>query len=291
MSSNNSGFDFDLDRYLRVAGATKPELFDWSAPQPALDDEALFCLGYMMDVESHTIIYLRDLLSTSVVRETEVTAFLSCWAYEEFFHSLLLRRFLAAQGVAIEDRRFAELRSRRSLIDRTIRPVSAIMSRLTRHFPAVHMTWGAINELSTLTGYQSLIRRTDPARENGARPSLLTAILERIIKDERRHFAFYFNQARRRLRAPAAQKLTAFLLRRFWTPVGTSVRGDDAMRRVCRFLFPAESGIARMTALDTTIARLPGLGWFDLGVRYCEGVQSLPHLTPGAPSATLSCPT
>ncbi|HEY6420638.1 MAG TPA: hypothetical protein VIX59_16720 [Candidatus Binataceae bacterium] len=270
MSNNNS--DFDLDRYLRVSGATKPEQFDWSAPQPALNDEALFCLGYMMDVESHTIVYMRDLLSTLVVRETEVTAFLSCWAYEEFFHSLLLRRFLAAQGVAIEDRRFAELRSRRSLIDRTIRPVSAILSRLTRHFSAVHMTCGAINELSTLTGYQSLIRSTDPAGESGARPSLLTVMLERIIKDERRHFAFYFNQARRRLRAPAAQKLTAFLLRRFWTPVGTSVRGDDAMRRVCRFLFPSESGIARMTELDATIARLPGLGWFDLGARYCERV-------------------
>jgi hypothetical protein len=32
---------------------------------------------------------------------------------------------------------------------------------MTRHFPAVHMTFGAINEISTLTGYQALISRTD----------------------------------------------------------------------------------------------------------------------------------
>ena len=156
---------FDLDRYLRVCGATKPECFDWTAPQPRLSDDALFTIAYMMDIESHTIVYLRDLLSTRVVRDNEVTAFLSCWAYEEFFHSLLLRRFLATQEVAIDDQRFADLRSRTSLADRIIRPGIAILSRVTRHFPAVHMTFGAINEISTLTGYQALISRTDFAHD------------------------------------------------------------------------------------------------------------------------------
>lgn len=69
---------FDLDRYLRVSGATKPESFDWTAPPPRLSDDALFTIAYMMDIESHTIVYLRDLLSTRVVLENEVTA-LSCW--------------------------------------------------------------------------------------------------------------------------------------------------------------------------------------------------------------------
>ena len=266
---------FDLDRYLRVCGATKPEIFDWTLPQPRLGDDALFTIAYMMDIESHTIVYLRDLLSTRVVRDNEVTAFLSCWAYEEFFHSLLLRRFLATQGVAIEDQRFAELRSRTSLADRVIRPTIALLSRITRHFPAVHMTFGAINEVSTLTGYQALIARTDSSRDRSDSPRpLLTIILERIIKDERRHYAFYFNQARRRLRAPAAQRLTAFLVRHFWTPVGVTVRGDPAMRRVCAYLFPGESGVERLSGVDRSIARLPGLQWFDLGARYARRVQA-----------------
>jgi hypothetical protein len=265
---------FDLDRYLRVCGATKPECFDWTLPQPRLGDDALFTIAYMMDIESHTIVYLRDLLSTRVVRDNEVTAFLSCWAYEEFFHSLLLRRFLATQGVAIEDQRFAELRSRTSLADRVIRPTIALLSRITRHFPAVHMTFGAINEVSTLTGYQALIALTDSTRDRSDSPRpLLTTILERIIKDERRHYAFYFNQARRRLRAPAAQRLTAFLVRHFWTPVGVTVRGDPAMRRVCAYLFPGESGVERLGGVDRSIARLPGLQWFDLGARYARRVQ------------------
>ena len=266
---------FDLDRYLRVCGATKPQCFDWTAAQPRLSDDALFTIAYMMDIESHTIVYLRDLLSTRVVRDNEVTTFLSCWAYEEFFHSLLLRRFLATQDVAIDDQRFAELRSRTSLADRFIRPGIAILSRLTRHFPAVHMTFGAINEISTLTGYQALISRTDfaPDRSDSQRP-LLTTILQRIIKDERRHFAFYFNQARRRLRVLAARRLTALLVRNFWTPVGVTVRGDPAMRRVCAYLFPGERGVERLGAVDKSIARLPGLEWFDLGARYARRVQA-----------------
>ncbi len=64
---------FDLDRYLRISGATKPECFDWTTPRPRLSDDALFTIAYMMDIESHTIVYLRDLLSTHVVRRVQAT--------------------------------------------------------------------------------------------------------------------------------------------------------------------------------------------------------------------------
>ena len=267
-----TNLSFDLDRYLRVSGACKPAAFDWERPQPRLSNEALFCLAYMMDIESHTIVYLRELLSTEIVRDVEVTAFLSCWAYEEFFHSLLLRHFLGRQGVEIDDRRFSELRRRRSLADQVIVPIARLVSRVTHHFPAVHMTWGAINEFSTLIGYQAVICQTDPGAARGE-PALLTTILERIIKDERRHFAFYFNQARARLRPVAAQRLTSFLLRRFWTPVGVTVRGDESMRRVCAFMFPDDTGLSALGRLDLRIRALPGLEWFNLGRRYAEGTR------------------
>jgi hypothetical protein len=109
----NPDHDFDLDRYTRLSGATRPDSFDWSAQGPPLNEEALFCLGYMMDIESHTIIYLRELLSTSVIEDVTITSFLSCWVYEEFFHSQVLKRFLQSQGVAVDDRRFASLRRRK----------------------------------------------------------------------------------------------------------------------------------------------------------------------------------
>jgi hypothetical protein len=93
--------------------------------------------------------------------------------------------------------------------------------------------------------------------------------MTRIIKDERRHFSFYFNQARRMLQDPTARRLTSFIVRHFWTPVGTPVRGDTDAHRICAFLFPGDEGLAQLTEMDGVIARLPGLEWFDLGTRFC----------------------
>jgi len=79
-AKQTADYRFNLEKYLRAAGGARPEAFDWSDPGPRLDDEALFCLGYMMDIESQTIIYLREMLSTAVAEDVSITAFLSCWA-------------------------------------------------------------------------------------------------------------------------------------------------------------------------------------------------------------------
>jgi hypothetical protein len=52
------------------------------------------CLAYMMDIESHTSVYLRDLLATPAAFDPDVTAFLSCWVYEELWHGEAFSRFL-----------------------------------------------------------------------------------------------------------------------------------------------------------------------------------------------------
>jgi hypothetical protein len=155
-----------------------------------------------------------------------------------------------------------------------------LLSRLTRHFPAVHMTWGAINELSTLTGYRALAAR--------ANHPLLSRILARIVKDERRHFSFYFNQARCRLRFPVARILTATAVRHFWAPVGSHVRGDADMHRLCAYLFGDRHGASRLADHDYMIARLPGLEWFDLGTRYCRLPVARGTLRPALSAAALA---
>jgi hypothetical protein len=147
--------------------------------------------------------------------------------------------------------------------DYRVEKLGRALSRITRHFPAVHMTWGAINELSTLTGYQALAAR--------AGHPLLSRVLVRIVKDERRHFSFYFNQARRRLRYRAARILTASIVRYCWAPVGSRVRTGADLHRVCAYLFGDQQGPRRLAEHDAMIARLPGLEWFDLGTRYCLG--------------------
>ena len=253
----NAGFS--LEKYLRASGATRPEAFDWSDGSSRLDDEALFCLGYMMDVEAHTIVYLREFLSTSVIEDPAITAFLTCWNYEEFFHSQVLKQFLTSQGLRIEDQRFTNLR-RRKPADRFAQIGARLLSRMTRHLSAVQMTWGAINEMIGIESYRALAERTQHP--------LLGKILNQIIKDERRHFAFYFNQAKARLRPRTAQALTTVLIKYLWTPVGSPLRGEAATRRLQNYLYPNESARRRLFELDSTIARLPGLGWFNLATRY-----------------------
>ncbi len=71
----------------------------------------------MMDIEAHTIVYLKGILSTCAVRDPRTTAFLSCWAYEEFFHGHTLRRFLEAAGAEFSPMRMAEIQKEASWRD------------------------------------------------------------------------------------------------------------------------------------------------------------------------------
>ena len=52
----------------------------------------------MMDIETHTVVFLRDLLATRASFDPEVTSFLSCWGYEELWHGEAFSRFLGEAG-------------------------------------------------------------------------------------------------------------------------------------------------------------------------------------------------
>jgi hypothetical protein len=79
--------EFDLDKYLRASKKVDLSGVAWNRikDHPLPIGEAR-CLAYMMDIESHTVVFLRDLLATRAAFEPDVTAFLSCWVYEELWH-------------------------------------------------------------------------------------------------------------------------------------------------------------------------------------------------------------
>ena len=77
---------FDLERYLENSKKVETRDLDFArARDYPLTTEEIRCLTYMMDIESHTMLYLKGLLRTCAVRDPEVMAFLHCWVYEEFF--------------------------------------------------------------------------------------------------------------------------------------------------------------------------------------------------------------
>ncbi len=207
----------------------------------------------MMDIESHTMVFLRDLLATRAVEDPELTAFLACWVYEELWHGEALGRFLRTAGVAVEPGERARA-VRQSLGARgRARHIGMLLGGAAfRDFPAVHVTWGAVNELSTLTAYERIIAAT-------ANP-VLADLLQRIVRDERRHYSFYRAEAQRRLEAAAAaRRLTRVALDRTWAIVGTGVRPLDETDFVVLHLFGDEEGAAAAAGMDTKVHSLPGL--------------------------------
>ena len=222
-----------------------------------LDDATLRCLQYMHDIESHTVCYLRDLLVTRAHEDPAITTFLTMWSYEEHWHGEAIARVLAVHRRAGGPERVAEVR--RALPRSTrVRPILFTMaSEALPALPAVHLTWGAVNEWTTQAGYARL------AAEAGH--PVLTELLRRIMRDEGGHIRFYATEAKRRLEASAAaRRLTRFALRRFWAPVGSGVRPEAETAFVVRHLLAGPEGAAVAWRIDRSIDRMPGLAGLSL---------------------------
>jgi hypothetical protein len=274
MSENGSRrvVEFDIDRYVRNSKKVDLTQIDWEdIPNHPLSDGDVMCLHYMMDIETHTVIYLRDLLATRASHDPHVTAFLSCWVYEELWHGEAFSDFLRQYGLEVpaEPRlpdgsrplpsrpaRTAQVRERMGVGHQLFVLPSMLGSLLMRDFVALHMTWGAINELTTLTGYRRLAVM--------AGHPVLSELLERITRDESRHFFFYYRQAEIRLRRPAVARVARYLVDRFWAPVGSGVQPQRELRCMASYLFSDPRGRAAAHKADDTIRRLPGFATVGL---------------------------
>lgn len=259
---------FDLDRYLRASRRLDLSGLEWEriGEHPVTVAEAR-CLAYMMDIESHTVIFLRDLLATRAAFQGDITAFLSCWVFEELWHGEAFSRFLGEAGFALPpdnelviwDSPYPTKAARQAWIRRKMGSKGYFShigtlfgsALVGEDFPAVHMMWGAVNEFSTLTSYSQLIGRTDHP--------VLIDLLSRVIKDERRHYAFYRNQAEIRLaRSRRARKVTRWAMEHLWAPVGTGVRPQSETDFIVFYLWGDQQGLESAREMDGKIATLPG---------------------------------
>src|SRR6476660_3664720 len=232
---------FDLDAWVARPGALDFDAVAWSeVPRYRVSATTVRPLTFMQDIESHTIIYLRSLLATRAIDDPEVATFLACWVYEETFHGIALSRFLEAAGAPVGPR--PTPRGRESVGKRLEAAATAMVSKAWPAFCAVHMTWGAINELTTLTGYRRLALVSPHP--------VLTELLDRIVLDESRHFFFYYRQAEMRMQGRAAARIARILVDRFWAPVGSGVQPDDELRFLATYLFAGPEGRAAARKVD-----------------------------------------
>jgi hypothetical protein len=248
----------DLDTFARRSARLDCDGLDFDSFRDApLDPDALRCLRYMHDVESHTVCYLRDVLVTRAHRDPEITSFLTFWNYEEHWHGEAIARVLDAHAEPSGASRVAATRARLPRRD-GLRPVAfQLASAATPHIVAVHLTWGAVNEWTTQAAYARLATL--------AGHPVLTELLRRIMRQEGRHIDFYASRARQRLDAsPAARRLTRWALRRWWAPVGSGVMPASDVRFLAGYLFGGTDGAAAAARIDRRVDQLPGLAGLQL---------------------------
>lgn len=252
--------DFDIERFVSLSRAIDLSDVDWSeCARTGLTDDEHRALRYLSDTESHTIIYLRDLLAGHTAADPEVMAFLSCWVYEETHHGRALDRVMAEAGRPPPADRYRTVTARFSFREELTGALSRFAATASPHFAAAHMCWGAINEHTASTVYLSLARRT--------RNQALAKVVTRMAKDERKHFSFYLHQAEKRLRKGGriAEWLCATTVRRFWQPAGVGVgEGRGTTDFIASYLFGDERAKAELKVADETIRALPGMGWFHM---------------------------
>jgi hypothetical protein len=263
---------FSIERFVSLSKAVETNDLDWDyiARVGITDDEARV-LRYMADTESHTIIYLRDVLSGHTARDPEITAFLSCWVYEEFNHGRALDRFMTASGRPPAKDHYAKVTAQAHWVEDFEAFLTSTLPRITPHFAAVHMAWGAIDEMMAASAYTQLAMHTKN-RE-------LAKLLLRMAKDERRHQSFYYHQAEKRLDHWLARTMTRAALTTFWSPVGIGVGGsDDDLAFIGWLLYNNDRGIAELRHMDGLMARLPGMENTELAylgvTRRMEGFRS-----------------
>jgi hypothetical protein len=269
---------FDIERYkerskkIDLSDVRWDQVKDYELTRGAIDS-----MHYMMDIEIHTVIYLSELLVSKACMDPVITAFLSCWAYEEMYHGEAFARFLNEYGVPVSPERPRQLRLREGF--GRINAVMGIMfgSYIFPFFPALYLTVGAINELTAVNGYTQL-------RERANHP-VLSGILDKIIKQERTHYAFYRSMAERLLRESAAARGATrwFLLKRFGA-VGEGTKTVDEVNQLAVDLFSGEDGRQALEDIDGQVDQLPGLKGVRVMQRLLDrayAMTGLPELAPG----------
>lgn len=234
-----------------------PSRYDWSAARTdTLTDEEVFQLTYAAQVEWGTE---GTFASLNISRDPIVRRFLRVWLDQEVAHANLLARVLAARGVAVDPIHRAPKHRRGAARGKLLNQVARL--GVGDDFFAVHMSWGAINELTTIRFYGVLRAKTSS--------ELLRAVLRDMMAQEALHYSFYRNLAIRRLADnPRGQRIVRWALQHLWSPVGVGLRTRADVDRLMHGLFADRPD--QVAQMDGQINRIPGLADLDLVRRTIE---------------------
>jgi hypothetical protein len=250
----------EITQHVAVSKKVDFDDLDWDlARRHGLTPHEVECLGYFADVESQTVYYFLEVAKLQVARQPEFLTFLTIWNYEEYFHSHAITRLLEECGVGVQSAtsRATEVRAGARLKAKLEDSFQTTLASLVpQTFVALWMTWGATQELLTTQAYEQIATTTtNPVCEE---------LCRRIAKQERRHFAYYYNQARDRLDGrPITQRIVRKLVELLWTPVGNGVKTPIEAAHLAQRLFPGPRFAEALGVIDRRIGALPGMHDLD----------------------------
>jgi rubrerythrin len=265
----------DIAQHLAVSARVEIEDLDWAAARRVgLTRAEVESLHYFADIESQTVHYFLEVAKLKVARDPELLTFLTMWNYEEYFHSYALTRLMTECGVAVESAtdRAQKVRASARLKAKLEDAGQVLIAKLAPEtFVALWMFWGSLQECLTTQAYEELATSTQNP--------VLRELCRRIAKQERRHFAYYYGQARKKLEGrPLAQRFVRWIATRFYAPVGGGVKTDAEGARLVAQLFPNDRIFEVMGYVERKLGLLPGMGGLDCATRWAARVQ--PMLPP-----------
>lgn len=229
---------------------------DWSAVgKYPLDKRFVPVLLYMRDVETLTDVYYDELRRTPTGKDPIIRKFMERWSAEEQTHGELINRFLNEAGIETDPKWQKQvINSVSTSYTVTNYLITTLTNLIGKRFTATHMAFGAIHEMSTTQGYRRLVELADHP--------VLSGILKGIIKEESSHTTFYRSVARIELeKSEISRKLSRFIIKHFWTPVGSGAKSAEESNYTIATLFGGEGG---MRWIDKNVSqRIQGLPGFE----------------------------
>ncbi len=246
-----------------------------------LDEKFIPVLMYMRDVEALTDMYYEELRRTPTGKDPVISKFMERWSVEEQTHGELLNRFLNEAGIETNEKWHNQVRHAVSTFYTVNNYLIGTLTNLVgKRFTATHMAFGAIHEMSTTQGYRRLAKLADHP--------VLTEILRGIIREESAHTQFYRSVARIELdKSEFAQKLSRFLIKNFWSPVGSGAKPTVESDYTIATLFSGENG---MEWIDKNVTgRIQTLPGFDGLTKVSDKIGEI--VAQGIPNSKFQIPS
>ncbi|MEO8703207.1 MAG: acyl-ACP desaturase [Kofleriaceae bacterium] len=265
----------DIAQHLAVSHKVVFEDLDFAlAKQIGLTEQEVESLLYFADIESQTVHYFLEVSKLKVARDPELLTFLTMWNYEEYFHSYAITHLLTECGVHVDTahERAQKIRKNARFKAKFEDFGQGVIARsMPKTFIALWMFWGSLQECLTTQAYEELATTT--------KNPVLAELCKRIAKQERRHFAYYFGQAKKKLEGqPFAQKFVRMIANAFYAPVGGGVKTDAEGAQLVAQLFPKDRIFEVMNYIEKKMALLPGMDGLDCASRWAAKIQ--PMLSP-----------